>query len=60
MSAMPSGHAAAPASPDELGLFAPLTRADALDAGRALGIDEELLSVRPSNGAATAGAGATA
>ncbi len=28
-------------SPDELGLHGPLTHADALDAGRALGIDEE-------------------
>ena len=60
MSAMPGDHAAAPASPDELGLFAPLTRAEALDAGRVLGIDEELLSTQPSNGAATARAGATA
>lgn len=30
-------------SPDELGLHAPLTRADALDAGRVLGLDEDLL-----------------
>lgn len=37
------GDSAGPAvpSPDELGLHGPLTRADALDAGRALGIDEE-------------------
>jgi len=31
-------------SPDLLGIDRPITRADALDAGRALGIDEELLS----------------
>lgn len=30
-------------SPDELGLDRPLSRADALDAGRSLGLDEELM-----------------
>lgn len=38
------------ASPDEWGVHAPLTRADALEAGRALGIDEELLELRAANG----------
>lgn len=34
-------------SPDMFGIDRPLTRADALDAGRALGIDEELLHPGP-------------
>ncbi|MHB1139280.1 MAG: hypothetical protein ACYC2O_10015, partial [Microthrixaceae bacterium] len=34
----------APPSPDMFGIDRPISRADALDAGRVLGIDEELLS----------------
>ncbi len=41
-------------SPDELGLDRPLSRADALDAGRSLGLDEELM---PSVVGAGVGAG---
>jgi hypothetical protein len=44
MDMMPGGPVVEGPSPDELGLHGPLTRADALDAGRALGIDEELLA----------------
>jgi branched-chain amino acid transport system permease protein len=44
------GPAVVAPSPDELGLHSPLTHADALDAGRALGIDEELLVARNGNG----------
>lgn len=44
MDMMPGGPVVEAPSPDELGLHGPLTRADALDAARALGIDEELLA----------------
>ena len=43
-------------SPDEIGLDRPLTRADALDAGRALGLDEE--DMPPTGPPVPAGAGA--
>jgi hypothetical protein len=43
-SMMPGDAPAAAPSPDFLGIDAPLTRADALDAARVLGIDEELLA----------------
>jgi branched-chain amino acid transport system permease protein len=52
MDMLPGGAPTETTSPDEMGLHAPLTYADALDAGRALGIDEELLAAR--NGAAPA------
>ncbi len=45
------------ASPDELGLDRRLTRADALDAGRMLGLDETLM---PPDGDSLAGVGAGA
>jgi hypothetical protein len=42
---MPNAPTSVPTSPDEWGLATPLTHADALEAGRALGIDEELLAM---------------
>ena len=48
---MPTAPSVEVGSPDEWGLDAPLTHADALEAGRALGIDEELLQLRGPNGA---------
>jgi hypothetical protein len=51
---MPAPPGGAPSSPDEIGLTSPLTRADALDAGRALGIDEELMALRSTNGSGAA------
>ncbi len=47
-------------SPDHWGLHTRLTRADALDAGRALGLDEDLLaSLGRANGAAASSNGST-
>jgi branched-chain amino acid transport system permease protein len=57
MEMLPGGAPTETISPDEMGLHAPLTHADALDAGRALGIDEELLTVRNGNGAAVSANG---
>jgi hypothetical protein len=51
---MPAPAGGAPSSPDEIGLQSPLTKADALDAGRALGIDEELMALRSTNGSVAA------
>jgi hypothetical protein len=49
---MPNAPTSVPTSPDEWGLATPLTHADALEAGRALGIDEELLAMGRAGGPA--------
>jgi hypothetical protein len=48
----PNAPTSVPTSPDEWGLATPLTHADALEAGRALGIDEELLAMGRAGGPA--------
>lgn len=58
MEMLPGAAPTSTTSPDEMGLHAPLTYADALDAGRALGIDEELLAARNGNGTTVSANGA--